>query len=66
MIQHMKNSLLFFIMALLPGFLSGQEYDIRDFGAVENDGKSDAEAVQQAIDRCSLAGGLVIFPRAGT
>ncbi len=53
-------------MALLPGFLSGQEYDIRDFGAVENDGKSDAEAVQQAIDRCSLAGGLVIFPRAGT
>ena len=44
----------------------GIVYDLRHFGAVGDGETNDTGALQQAIDRCSAAGGGIVFVPSGT
>lgn len=44
---------------------AGAVYDVTDFGAVANDGKSDSHAINQAISQASANGGGTVYVPAG-
>lgn len=53
--------LLFFIGFGI--FANAREYNVHDFGAVSDTTVVSTKAIQQAIDQCSVEGGVVIIPR---
>lgn len=62
----MKN-LLFAILSALAfvGCSSGEVWNIKDYGAVADSTTLNTEAIQQAIDACSAAGGGVVLVEGG-
>ena len=61
----MKNIVLI-ILLTIPVFLFGREFNISDYGAI-NDGKTlNTRAIQKAIDDCSRSGGTVMIDGGGT
>jgi hypothetical protein len=50
----------------MEGFMTKIEYDVTEYGAIPNDGKSDTSAIQPAIDACAASGGGLVRIPAGT
>ena len=47
----------------IPDISNWEKFDVRDFGAIANDGKYDDKAIQAAIDAAEVAGeGVITFP----
>lgn len=61
----MKKSLVFLCFAMLatPLFVQSAVLNVKDFGAVANDGKDDSAAFQKCLDQLvSLGGGDLVIP----
>ena len=61
----MNKTVAFLLTVLLSSAAGAKDYVITDFGAVSDTTVLSTEAIQQAIDRCSEAGGgRVVVPAA--
>ncbi len=61
----MKKTVAFLLTVLLSSAAEAKDYVITDFGAVSDTTMLSTEAIQQAIDRCSEAGGGRVVVPAG-
>ena len=63
----MNKTVAFLLTVLLSSAAGAKDYVITDFGAVSDTTVLSTEAIQQAIDRCSEAGGgrALFCPRGG-
>ncbi len=61
----MNKTVAFLLTVLLPLTAGAKDYVITDFGAVSDTTVLSTEAIQQAIDRCSEAGGGRVVVPAG-
>ncbi|WP_315816129.1 glycosyl hydrolase family 28-related protein [Paraflavitalea speifideaquila] len=61
-----KGSILFFLVGLqllLCAPVSGQTWNIADFGAIGDGKHVNTGAIQRAIDSCTLKGGTILVPK---
>jgi polygalacturonase len=59
----MKLNLLFSMLSLFfYSYSCGQSLNVVDFGAEEGSDVNNASAIQKAIDRCAIKGGVVLVP----
>ena len=61
----MNKTVAFLLTVLLSSAAGAKDYVITDFGAVSDTTVLSTEAIQQAIDRCSEAGGGRVVVPAG-
>lgn len=59
------KQILFTLLFLLPVYVSGQVFNIKDYGAIADTTQLSTSSIQQAIDECSAHGGGTVWIPAG-